>query len=273
MLESQVKKSTAAKRAVMTAMVAAVAILAMPGLAMADEDEFLTQNEVLTYRVAYGPSHLADLQMSLRCSQSGPMEATLVAESQGMADRVHPFRVRLDTRTDLDRQAQGWAQTWIREKGSVRRYRSRFDASPQVATEAHIGRRQERQIVELPQAGHDLLSWLMVLRREVAADGELTGRRRYALWDGWKLVWLDVIADDVETRRNDAGEFSAQAFRLRRTELHHDGEQRFEARQGSEELGTVYIELSPRALPVAMAFKAPIGRVRINLQSFERDPC
>lgn len=259
-------------RPILIALIMGVMALA-PGVVMADDGDFLSREESLVYRVAYGPSHLADLDLTIGCEDQGRLEAKLVAESQGMTNRVHPFRVRLDTNTDLNGAATSWAQTWIREKGSTRRYRSRFDNSPQVATEASIGGNESREIIGLPTAGHDLLSWIMHLRRDVADQGRLSESKRYALWDGWKLVWLDVTPGDVEIKETPLGDVRAQSFRLRRTRLHHEGDERFEPREEIEELGTIWIEVAGRALPVAMAFRAPIGNVRIRLDDYESTGC
>lgn len=254
--------------------VAIIAFATAPAPAAAQEDVVESQHESMTYHVHYGPAHLADLKLDVECDGDGQVAAKLWANSQGMASRIHPFRVRLDTRlaTASERGAAA-AQTFIEEKGQPRRYRSRFDDAPRVATESVVHDRQDREIVALPDAGHDLLSWMLELRRHIARDGRQTVSRRYALWDGWKLVWLDVTPGAVEEMETDQGTLSVQTFELERTRLHHDGDEVFEPRAATETLGTLWIEVDTRALPVAMSFEAPIGRVRIEIDDYEADEC
>lgn len=247
-------------------------VLAAPGTASAGEGEVFSLQESMTYRVGYGPAHLADLSLDVSCRKGEEVEARLQASSRGMARRVHPFRVELGTMLRLQGGSRQ-ALTWIEEKGELRQYRSEFTPAPQVLTRAEVRGRESTESVGLPASGHDLLSWVLHLRGYMSAEGAQRQGRRYTLWDGWKLVWLDVIPGEVVEISTSAGEFRAQSFRLRRTRLHHQGEERFQARTDTEELGTIWLEVSSRALPVAMAFRAPIGRVRIELESFERTRC
>ncbi len=238
-----------------------------------DSRDVYSHQESMTYRVEYGPSHLADLGFEVGCDDEGVVSARLMANSKGLARRVHPFRVRLDTIARPITGGTRQAQTLIEEKGAARRYRSRFDRTPQVSTDAVIRGAESQEVVQLPSTGHDLLSWMLHLRREVSKSGQQDQARRYTLWDGWKLVWLDVHPGAVEEMSTPTDEVRAQAFTLRRTRLHHSGDSRFEAQADVEELGTIWIEVSPRALPVAMAFRAPIGRVQIHIQAYQSDPC
>ncbi len=228
--------------------------------------------ESAVYEVRYGPSHLAEMGVETSCAEDGVVTSRLTAASRGLARRIHPFQVRLDTRANVDGGRSERSQTFIHEKGVSRRYRSQFDTSPQVSTEAQVRGRTEREQVGLPRVGQDLLSWMLHLRLDVAREGALQGARRYALWDGWKLVYLDVMPGDVEEVWTPVGEVEAQAFRLRRTRLEQAGAG-WERAEATEELGTLWIETSPRALPVSMSFRAPIGSVRIEIQELERRSC
>lgn len=241
--------------------------------ATSEEDALFSQQESMTYRVQYGPSHLADLSLDIGCDDQQRVGARLFAQSRGMTRRLHPFRVRLDTRANAGDGRALQAQTWIEERGEARRYRSRFTANPQVVTEMLFRENESTEEVELPGPGHDLLSWMLDLRRHVSTQGRQQEEQRYILWDGWKLVWLDVTPGDVEVMETPLGDVRAQAFHLQRTRLHHDSDDRFEAQSRAENLGTIWIEVSTRALPVAMAFNAPIGHVRIHLRTYDRRRC
>ena len=259
-----------------TTVVAVVVMVAMTMAAsgaMAEGEPVYPQDESMNYVVEYGPASLADLALDIDCAGDDEVTARLWAESQGMAQRIHPFRVRLDTETTFGSSGAVRAQTWIEEKGEARRYRSRFNDAPRVATHADIFGETSRDVAALPEQGHDLLSWILELRRLVAADGARQDRRRYPLWDGWKLVWLDVIPGDIDVRETAEGDLRVQAFDLRRTRLHHEGDELFEPKADPESLGTIWIEVGPRALPVAMAFEAPIGEVHIELTNYEADGC
>lgn len=240
---------------------------------MAEDGGVDATQESMTYRVGYGPAHLAELEIDVDCDADGVVTASLVADSQGMANRVHPFRVRLDTQASS--QGASHAQTWIREKGQVRRYRSQFNGAdgPRVATESVVLDQTSREIVSLPDRGHDLLSWMLHLRRRIAEDGRLSESIRYPVWDGWKLVWLDVTPGEVESMETSQGSFDVQVFELQRTHLHHEGEQLFETKNRAESLGTIWFEVGSRALPVRMTFEAPIGKVRIDIADYERTDC
>lgn len=253
-----------------TAMIGGLCTISL-GVAMADDDGVSTTEESMIFSVGYGPASLAGLELDVDCDSQGSVGATLIADSQGMADRVHPFRVRLDTRTNSRGASQ--AQTWIREKGQVRRFRSQFHETPRVATKSVIHGRDEQELVALPDAGHDLLSWMLDIRRHIQDEGRLTERLRYPVWDGWKLVWLDVTPGKVQSMETEVGTFEVQEFELRRTQLHHEGEKLFEAKASAERLGTIWFEVTPRALPVGMAFDAPIGRVRIDIEAYETAVC
>jgi hypothetical protein len=236
-------------------------------------DEPFRSVETTSYRVQYGPSHLAEMNVEVSCGTEGIVTARLSAESQGFARRIHAFQVRLDSRLDLGRGSTSQAQTFIVEKGQLRRFRSQFDTTPQVATEALRHGETHREQVRLPDLGQDLLSWILELRQRIATEGVQEQPLRYPLWDGWKLVYLDVTPGQVEELWTPVGDVEAQAFTLQRTRLHHTGPFLFEAQRDAEELGTIWIETAPRALPVSMTFRAPIGRVRIELHELTEEQC
>lgn len=239
--------------------------------ASAQEAPLFPQHEEISYRVGYGPAHLADMNLVVQCVGT-QIQGNLEAQSKGLARRVHPFRVKLGTRARIGGGSEV-AQTWIEEKGELRSYESSFNGAPGVETRAEIRGRSQEETVELPAMGHDLLSWLFHLRRQVSRDGEQQGARRYTLWDGWKLVFLDVHPGERIALETEKGVLESQAFGLRRTRLFHDAERRFGVSEEVEELGTIWIELAPRALPVAMAFRAPIGQVRIELAGYVERAC
>lgn len=256
--------------------VAVFGLLAVwPGEVKAGEGTPYSMQETFDYQVKYGPAHLADLRVDIGCRSGtdGRVRATLRASSRGMAKRVHPFRVRLDTETSTNSSRAVRAQTWIREQGEVRRYRSRFDDSPRVRTEADIYGSGATDTAPLPDTGHDLLSWMLDLRDAIAEEGPRQNPRRYPLWDGWKLVWLEVTPSQPTRLETPAGWMDVQPFELHRTEIHHEGSDQFEPKDDTEHLGTIWIEVTDRALPVAMDFDAPIGRVKIELTDFDRTDC
>ncbi|TXD35616.1 DUF3108 domain-containing protein [Lujinxingia vulgaris] len=225
------------------------------------------------YRVSYGPAHLADLSLEVGCEGAEEERGRLFARSRGMASQVHPFRVQLDT---VRAKGAGSlkAQTFIEEDGVPRRYRSRFGEEPRVRTEWEFRGVTRREEALLPGRGHDLLSWMLALRERVGRGEALEARQRFVVWDGWKLVYLDALPAEVEERWTPVGAVRAQRFELRRTYLSHGAEQVARpSGQGAEELGAIWIELSERALPVEMAFEAPIGRVRIALQAHQDAGC
>ena len=231
-------------------------------------------SETAVYRVQYGPSHLAQMAVEVSCEQDGVVRATLSAASRGLARRVHPFQVRLDTAALVVEGRSEQGQTFIHEKGEGRRYQSLFDGGrPSVATRWSRRGGEGREQVVLPGVGNDLLSWMLHLRYDLAREGGLSQARRYALWDGWKLVYLDVTPGAVEDLWTPAGAGEAQAFILRRTRLYHEGERLFEAQDDAEDLGTIWLATTEAATPMAMSFRAPIGRVRIELESLERRAC
>ncbi|RAL20285.1 hypothetical protein DL240_18065 [Lujinxingia litoralis] len=260
-----------ARRGAVIAALALVAFWALPGgLAEAGEPE---TGEQARYRVSYGPAHLADLSLEVRCLEGARAQGRLFAKSRGMASQVHPFRVQLDTLREEGGAALR-AQTFIEERGEPRRYRSRFVREPRVRTEWEFRGVTRREQARLPGHGHDLLSWMLRLREEVAGQGELQGRRRFVVWDGWKLVYLDVTPGRVEERWTEVGALRAQRFALSRTFLNHEAEQAPRpAGQSVQALGAIWIELAPRALPVEMAFEAPIGEVRIEVQAHQGQGC
>lgn len=227
--------------------------------------------ESIEYRVSYGPARLADMHLEVQCRE-GYVEARLKAESMGLARRVHPFEVVLESRARVGGGSEE-SLTWIDEKGEERWYRSAFEEGLEVATEVRIGARERRDEVKLPARGYDLLSWMLHLRRQVAREGRQEVGRRYTVWDGWKLSWLDVVPQEVERVMTPAGEVEAQGFRLRRTLLGHELGEAFEVQEEAEEVGTVWLEVAPRAMPVAMHFLAPIGRVKIELVVYEERAC
>ena len=252
----------------MIAALALVAFWAMPPAAA----EAAEPGERARYRVSYGPAHLADLALEVGCGEE-EQRGRLFARSRGMASQVHPFRVQLDTVTRVGEGAVR-AQTFIEEDGVPRRYRSQFAAEPRVRTEWEFRGVTRREQALLPGRGHDLLSWMLALRERVGRGEALEARQRFVVWDGWKLVYLDAIPAEVEERWTPLGSVRAQRFVLRRTYLSHGAEQVARpSGQGAEELGAIWMELSERALPVEMAFLAPIGRVRIALQAHQAGGC
>lgn len=262
------KSMKAWRGAVLAGLVLALFWAMPPSVAEASEP-----GERARYRVEYGPAHLADLALEVGCANEERVQGRLFARSRGMANQVHPFRVQLDTVTVLASGALR-AQTFIEEEGEARRYRSRFVAEPRVRTEREFRGKTHREQALLPGRGHDLLSWMLTLRKRVASQGALEGRQRFVVWDGWKLVYLDAIPAAVEDRWTPVGSVRAQRFSLQRTYLSHGPEQA--ARPSGEEverLGSIWIEVAPRALPVEMAFRAPIGQVRIVLQAHQPNSC
>lgn len=271
-LEVTVGKSRIAiTRLGMVMAIVAMTLTSQP--AQAQHEEPLPREEQFRYRVGYGLAHLANLGLTLDCGHGGELSARLIAQSTGMTSRIHPFRVRLDSVRPLPGEGPHQAQTWIEEHGELRRYRSSFDQTPQVRTSAEFRGEEWQELVALPAAGHDLLSWVLQLRQDVARSGVQKGARRFPLWDGWKLVWLDVSPGPVVQKQVDGKPVQAQSFRLRRTRLDHEDQGRYAALGPAEELGTLWIEVSERALPVGMAFRAPIGRVRIDLIAYEPRQC
>ncbi|RVU43135.1 DUF3108 domain-containing protein [Lujinxingia sediminis] len=258
-----------ARRGAVIAALALVALWALPGgIAEAAEP-----GERARYRVSYGPAHLADLALEVGCEREAQVQGRLFARSRGMASQVHPFRVQLDTVVRVGEGAVR-AQTFIEEDGVPRRYRSHFGGEPRVRTEWEFRGVTRREQALLPGRGHDLLSWMLALRERVGRGESLEARQRFVVWDGWKLVYLDAIPAEVEERWTPVGSVRAQRFVLQRTHLSHGVDQAARpSGEGAEELGAIWMELSERALPVEMAFLAPIGRVRIALQAHQAGSC
>lgn len=229
----------------------------------------ICEREVMSYRVVYGPARVAKVEIAVDATDEAVVTGSLDAESQGMARWMHPFSVQLETSVDVAGGRALEARTAIEEDGSHRCYESRFSEDPEVVTEVNAGGETRRQIVELPETAHDLISWLVELRRMVASDAVGDKAHRFTVWDGWKLTRLEVQPGSVETKKSAVGTLPCRAFELRRWRLGHDGDAAFEPTGPPEKLGTLWIERRARALPVKMTFHAPIGRVGIELMQWE----
>jgi len=229
------------------------------------------RSERLQYSVHYGPATLAELNFHVGCSAQSYRPAMLNAQSLGFADQVRSFTVRLDTFVDGGSGYSLEGRTFIEEKGEPRRYRSRFSPHPSVRVERQFRGSTRHQEHLLPARSHDLLSWLLHLRKERTLTPNT--RHTYHVWDGWKLVQLDATIGSSETIRSPRGTFTAFPITLERTRLHHEGQKRFEVQSSKEGLGTIWLSADSRRLPIAMNFRAPIGEVRIALTGVQSSPC
>ncbi|MFU8802859.1 MAG: DUF3108 domain-containing protein [Bradymonadaceae bacterium] len=230
------------------------------------------RSERLQYSVHYGPATLASLNVQVGCTARSYRPAMLTAQSQGFADQVRSFTVRLDSFIEARSGYSLEGRTFIEEKGLPRRYRSRFSANPSVRVEREFRGKTRHEDIKLPQRGHDLLSWLLDLRNEPTLATNT--RHSYFVWDGWKLVQLDAIIGKPEKIQSPQGTYTAYPITLERTRLPHDaGEVARGVRHKKERVGTLWLTTDARRLPIAMTFRAPIGEVRITLTGAHSSPC
>jgi hypothetical protein len=128
-----------------------------------------------------------------------------------------------------------------------------------------------QETVELPIQTHDLLSWLFALR---AQPGWHSGAvHTYHVWDGWKLVRLEARVGAVDAVWTGTGIQKAHAVTLSRTRLFHRGERALEARAPAEALGTAWFSIAPARVPVVAHLLAPLGEVRVFLESARTEAC
>jgi hypothetical protein len=225
--------------------------------------------EDLGFSVEWGGARVATLRMLQLCPERGHIAAGLAAKSLGVATQLHPFNIRLDSIFSSSGSTR--ARTRIREEGLTRTFRTLFDSSGLMEVEKTWKGRRSVQRYPRVDGTHDLLSWLFVLRSQPIHAGK---RYAYRVWDGWKMVELTASIRGRERVWLADGIQEGWAVELMRRRVPtKPGKDAQKRAAGSESLGTIWLSVTDGRLPIAMDFRAPIGKAKIRLLSNDVRTC
>lgn len=258
----------------LTSICALAALIALPSLAEA-KDRGATTSEKLHYEVRFRGARVATILLQTGCPTSSYRPAALVAKSLGFVDELHSFHIRFDsflaTQNILPRQGR----TRITEEGRTRRYISTFaaeDGDHRADVRAKIFDRKERaQQVALPGPTHDMLSWLLHLRRH--NDWEPKASTSYFVWDGWKLSTLRTQTRVAQPLTTPYGTYRTHPIDLKRTVHHHSGDEKFQPKEEVDDLGTLWFTTGGDHVLVGMDFHSRLGTATIRLTHASRSTC
>ncbi|MBA2661509.1 MAG: DUF3108 domain-containing protein [Bradymonadaceae bacterium] len=233
--------------------------------------ELAKSQERFQYAVHYGPAAIGEVSLQVGCPTTSYVAALATAKSYGFAQQIYGFSMRLDSFIDPQSGQVLEGRTHIEEKGVPRNFRSRFSSEPSVAVTRTFRGIERHAAHALPMRGHDLLSWMLDMRRALVWTAGMS--KHYIVWDGWKLMRIEARVAERETVWTPHAIFEAYPVKIFRTRLFHQENQGFKAQSPKEELGTAWFSADSARLPVAMNYNAPIGQVRVLLTSVRRAQC
>lgn len=232
------------------------------------------QSEQLAYEVRFRGARVASIRHHLGCTTKNHRAAAMIATSHGMAEDIHSFHIRLDSFFTPDSVTPMQGRTKITEEGKTRAYKSTFTSTPAVKVEAKIFDTQKRQQrYNLPDEGHDLLSWMLHLRA-ANTRWEKGQTQSYYIWDGWKLVQLEAKIAGQQILETPHGKYKTWAVDVKRTRMKYDKTANtFKSSAEPDKLGTLWFTTGADHILVGMDFDSRIGMANIRLTRAEREPC
>lgn len=226
-----------------------------------------------SFAVSWNGATVAGVKLHQGCPNHKQITPhALIASSTGLADDLHSFSIRLDTFLLLDTSSYPLlGLTKITEEGRTRAFRSKFSTRAVTVEATVFGTKKPQTTHDLPRRSHDLLSWLLDLRLDLAEDASLTSRA-YLVWDGWKLV--EITARKRKRRETistpHASYEDAHVFSLTRTRIDlADGSKKGDA----EDLGTIWFSSDPSPDLIAMDFESKVGTASIRLLERKSSTC
>jgi hypothetical protein len=160
-------------------------------------------------------------------------------------------------------------RTSIEEEGQRRTFKTTFNGAKSSVTK-NIENKTTTGLVELPNATHDLLSWMLHLRNQQLAPQTTY---RFKVWDGWKLVQITARIGVAEKKWvQDKAEIALPA-RLSRVRISPTGPSSSPKRAKTEDLGTIWFADTPGHRPIAMSFLAPLRNADIQLKQTLTKTC
>ena len=232
------------------------------------------QSEQLAYEVRFRGARVASIRHHIGCATEKHRAAAMIATSYGMAEDIHSFHIRLDSFFSPENVTPLQGRTKITEEGKTRSYKSTFNAKPEVQVEAKIFDTQKRQQrYNLPERGHDLLSWMLHLRA-ANTHWEKGHTQSYYIWDGWKLVQLEAKIAGQQNLETPHGTYRAWVVDVKRTRMKYDEKgSKFKPSAEPDKLGTLWFTTGQDHILVGMDFDSRIGMANIRLTRAERESC